>query len=289
LSNATPPQPLPIKGRGYLPLRLGLRMVKGLSNAHGALIAAAAMDAPFTSIEDAWQRSGVPVAALEKLADADAFACIGLDRRQALWRLRGLGGPPLPLFAAAEARALEPEVKLTPMTEGREVVEDYRAVQLSLRAHPLAFLRSELDRRGIVLAGDLTKLKDGDKVRVAGIVLVRQRPGKGNVTFLTLEDETGIANAIIWQRIFEAQRRIILASAMVAVHGILQREGKVIHIVTDRLEDLTPLLHQVGAMHFPHRPGPADAARNGGPDPREHPRLPGSPDGGLRIRSRNFH
>jgi error-prone DNA polymerase len=281
------------EGGAMKPLRLGLRMVKGLSNVHGALIATAAMDAPFTSIEDAWERSGVPVAALEKLADADAFAGLGLDRRQALWRLRGLGGAPLPLFAAAEARAAEPEVTLAPMTEGREVVEDYRAVQLSLRGHPLAFLRPELDRRGIIPAGRLVSLKDGYKVHIAGIVLVRQRPGKGNVTFLTLEDETGIANAIIWQRIFERQRRIILASAMVAIRGTLQREGKVIHIVTDRLEDLTPLLHQVGAMHFPHRPGPADAARNGGSDPRERPRhppaLPGSPDGGLRIKSRNFH
>src|SRR3954468_571848 len=205
-----PNPPLDFEGRNYLPLRLGLRMVKGLANTHGALIAAAATDAPFTSIEDVWQRSGVPVAALEKLADADAFACLGLDRRQALWRLRGLRGAPFPWFAAAEARGREPEVMLTPMTEGREVVEDYRAVQLSLRRHPVAFLRSELDRRGITPAARLTDLKDGDKVKVAGIVLVRQRPGKGNVTFLTLEDETGIANAIIWQRIFERQRRIIL-------------------------------------------------------------------------------
>ena len=162
---------------------------------------------------------------------------------------------------------------LAPLTDGREVVEDYRAVQLTLRSHPLAFLRPALDRRGIIPAARLAEMKDGAKVHVAGIVLVRQRPGKGNVTFLTLEDETGIANAIIWQRIFEAQRRIILASAMIGIHGTLQREGQVVHIVTDRLEDLTPLLHQVGAMHFPHRPGPADAAR----------------DDGLRIKSRNFH
>jgi error-prone DNA polymerase len=172
-------------------------------------------------------------------------------------------------------------------------VEDYRAVQLSLRSHPVAFLRPELDRRGIISAARLARLKDGARVHVAGIVLVRQRPGKGNVTFLTLEDETGIANAIVWQRIFERQRRIILASAMIAIRGTLQREGKVIHIITDRLEDLTPLLNQVGAMHFPHRPGPADAARNGGHDPREQPgpapALPGAPDGGLRIQSRNFH
>ncbi|HST35676.1 MAG TPA: OB-fold nucleic acid binding domain-containing protein, partial [Allosphingosinicella sp.] len=179
-------------------------------------------------------------------------------------------------------------------TEGREVVEDYRAVQLSLRAHPVAFLRPELDRRGILPAAALKNAKDGQKIRVAGIVLVRQRPGKGNVTFLTLEDETGIANALAWQRIFDSHRRIILASAMVCVTGTLQVEGKVIHIVTERIEDLTPLLNQVGAMHFPHRPAPADGARNGGYDPRDGPRSrpstpPSGRDGGLRIRSRNFH
>jgi error-prone DNA polymerase len=281
------------EGEGdYLPLRLGLRMVKGLSNDHGGLIATAAMDAPFTSVEDVLARSGIPPAALEKLADADAFRCLGVDRRQALWQVRGLSGAPLPLFAAAEARGIEPEVALTPLTEGREVVEDYRAIQLSLRAHPLAFLRPELDRRGILPAAALKTAKDGQKVRVAGIVLVRQRPGKGNVTFLTLEDETGIANALAWQRIFDSHRRIILTSAMVCVTGTLQIEGKVIHLVTEGIEDLTPLLNQVGAMHFPHRPGPADAAQNGGYDPRERPRphqLPAGRDGGLRIRSRNFH
>ncbi len=291
VSEPTPPQPLPIKGRDLLPLRLGLRMVKGLANDHGARIAAAAMDAPFASVEDVWRRAGVPAAALEKLADADAFHALGLDRRQALWRVRGLGHAPLPLFAAAEARENEPAVTLAPLTEGREVVEDYRAVQLSLRNHPLAFLRPDLDRRGATPAAGLEALKDGDKVQVAGIVLVRQRPGAGNVTFLTLEDETGIANIIVWQRIFEANRRTILAAAMVGVRGTLQREGKVTHIVAARLEDLTPLLGRVGDMHFPHRPGPADAARNGGRDPRDPPRppLPASRDGGMRIRSRNFH
>ncbi len=276
-----------------LPLRLGLRMVKGLSNENGALIAAAAMEAPFVSVDDVWRRSGVPAAALEKLADADAFASLGLDRRRALWRVRGLGGTPLPLFAAADARDNEPEVVLTPLTDGREVVEDYRATQLSLRAHPILFLRPELDRMGILPCAALRTVRDGRKVRVAGIVLVRQRPGAGNVTFLTLEDETGIANAIVWQRIFEAQRRIILSAAMVSVAGTLQREGEVIHLIADRLEDLTPRLHLVGAMHFPHRPGPADAAKYGGSDPRERPRrapaLPAGRDGGIRIRSRDFH
>src|SRR3954452_10702544 len=122
-----------------------MRMVKALANPHAAQIAAARGGEPFASIEDVWLRSGVPLAALEKLADADAFAGFGLDRRQAIWRVRGLGEAPLPLFAAADAREREPDVVLRPMTEGREVVEDYRAVQLSLKAHPVAFLRPELD------------------------------------------------------------------------------------------------------------------------------------------------
>ena len=280
------------EGADSLPLRLGLRMVKGLSNDHGARIVAARAEAQFASVDDVWRRSGVPAAALEKLADADAFHSLGLDRRQALWRVRGLGAAPLPLFAAADARGKEPAVTLNAMTQGREVVEDYRALQLSLRNHPLAFLRPELERRGIVSCASLRDARDGCRIEVAGIVLVRQRPGAGNVTFLTLEDEDGIANAIVWQRLFERQRRIILSSAMVSVSGTLQREGQVVHIIADRLEDLTPLLRQVGEMHFPHRTGPADAARNGGPDPRERRRaaaLPASRDGGLRIRSRDFH
>ncbi len=277
----------------FLPLRLGLRQVKGLSNDHGAMIATAAMDAPFTSIDDVWTRSGVPAAALEKLADADAFQALGLDRRQALWKIRGLGGgKPLPLFAYADARGQEPEVVLTPMTAGREVVEDYRAVQLSLRAHPVAFLRPELDRRGIMPCAALRELKDGAKVHVAGIVLVRQRPGTGNVTFITLEDETGIANALAWQRIFEAHRRVIMASAMISVRGILQKEGKVIHVVSRTIEDLTPLLTTVGDREFPHRTGPGDGARHSGHDPRDPPErhaILAGRDGGMRIRSRNFH
>jgi error-prone DNA polymerase len=280
-------------GGKYLPLRLGLRQVKGLANVHGAQIAAAAMDAPFASIDDVWRRSGVPAAALEKLADADAFQALGLDRRQSLWKIRGLGGgKPLPLFAFAEAQGQEPEVALTPLTAGREVVEDYRAVQLSLRDHPVAFLRGELDRRGITPCGKLKDLKDGAKVKVAGIVLVRQRPGKGNVTFITLEDETGIANAIAWQRIFEAHRPIILAAAMIAVTGKVQKEGKVIHVVSERIEDLTPLLTAVGDRDFPHRTGRGDGARNGGHDPRDPPEraaILAGRDGGMRIKSRDFH
>jgi error-prone DNA polymerase len=256
--------------KGLMPLRLGMRMVKGLANLHAAQIVAARSERPFASIEDLWRRSGVPLAALEKLADADAFAGFGLDRRQAIWRVRGLGEAPLPLFAAADAREREPDVVLRPMTEGREVVEDYRAVQLSLKAHPVAFLRPELDRRGVTRCGDLRHVKDGRKVEVAGVVLIRQRPGSAKgVLFITIEDETGVANAILWPDRFEAQRRIVMSSAMIGIKGVVQKEGEVIHVVTARMEDMTPLLHSVGAMNFPHRTSPADGAKNAGPDPRD--------------------
>jgi error-prone DNA polymerase len=275
-------------GEELLPLRLGMRMVKGLANDHAARIVAARMERPFDSVEDVWRRSGAPVAALERLAEADAFASLGLDRRQALWRVRGLGEKVLPLFALVEAQDREPKVSLSPMTDGREVVEDYRSIQLSLRAHPLALLRPELDRRGIMPCSALAGVKDGAPIRLAGIVLIRQRPGTTNVTFLTIEDETGIANIILWQRRFEAQRRIVMAAPMVEVRGIVQREGEVIHVIGERLEDHGGLLRTVGQKHFPHRFGPADAAKNGGGrDPRDASRP--RPEETIRVKSRDFH
>lgn len=285
--------------KGLLPLRLGLRMTTGLNDKEAEAILKARAAGPFRSVEDAWHRSGVSRAALEKLANADAFHALGLSRRQALWQVRGLRDKPLPLFAAAGLleTAREPAVRLIPMTGGREVVEDYSAVKLSLRGHPLAFLRGELDRRGISRCGDLARLKDGARVEVAGLVLIRQKPGKGNVTFITLEDETGIANAILWQRVFDSHRRIVMSAPMIGVKGILQREGEVIHIVTDRLEDHTFLLDSVGERQFPHRFGPADAATKSGSDPRERKRAREKTHAPfrtestetIRVKSRNFH
>ena len=294
--------PLEIEGRNLAPLRLGLRMASGLAANDAEAILAARSHGPFSSVEEVWRRSGVRRIALEKLAEADAFHALSLSRRQALWQVRGLRDHALPLFAAAgiQEGAHEPTVKLNKMTEGREVVEDYGAVSLSLRGHPVAFLRETLDRRRITRCADLVKLKDGSRVEVAGLVLIRQRPGKGNVTFITLEDETGIANAILWQRKFEAQRRIVMSAPMIGVKGIVQREGDVIHIVTDRLEDYGPLLATVGQRDFPHRFGPGDGATNGGYDPRERkpPRaaeaqlsLPAPPpaEPRIKVRSRDFH
>ncbi|HEY7810435.1 MAG TPA: error-prone DNA polymerase [Allosphingosinicella sp.] len=295
-----PTTPVGSQSNFLLPLRLGLRMVRGLSNAHAGQILAARTERPFTSIEDVWRRSAVPLAELEKLADADAFRSLGVDRRQALWQVRGLGEAPLPLFAAAEGR--EPDVALKPLTEGREVVEDYRALQLSLRAHPLAFLRPEFDRRGVTRCADLAHTRDGKPVTVAGVVLIRQRPGSAKgVLFITIEDETGVANAILWPDRFEAQRRIVLSASMIGIKGVVQREGEIIHVITARMEDLTPLLHSVGEREFPHRTGPADGAKFSGPDPRHKAKRPAEPLGistgrsvqdpadTIRVKSRNFH
>nr|WP_315379542.1 error-prone DNA polymerase [uncultured Sphingomonas sp.] len=251
---------------GLLPLRLGMRVVQGLSARDADAILAARAERPFTSIEDVWRRARVPPAALTKLAQADGFRCFGQDRRQALWAIKALDQAPLPLFAGIEGpiQAAEPAVTLTPLTAGREVVEDYRATQLSLRAHPLHFLRGTLAARRIRPCGDLKTLKDGARVEVAGIVLVRQKPGSAKSIFLTLEDETGIANAIVWPARFALYRPIILAAPMIAVRGRLQREGEVLHLIAETITDLTDLLRSVGAIDLPRMTMPGDGATHGG-------------------------
>jgi error-prone DNA polymerase len=196
----------------------------------------------------------VPVGALERLAEADAFGSLCLSRRQALWAIRAFRNEALPLFAAADERALshapefvEPDVDLVPMLAGREVVEDYRSVGLSLRRHPVAFLRAELDQRRIISCAELRTARDGRRITVAGIVLVRQRPGSAKgVLFVTIEDETGNGNLIIWPSQFEKQRRVILSSRMLGCRGRLQKEGDVIHVIAEHLTDLSDLLVSVG-------------------------------------------
>jgi error-prone DNA polymerase len=284
----------------YRAVRLGLRMVKGLANAHAAQILAV-RDRPFRSVEDAWNRSGVPVAPLERIAEADGFASLRIDRRQALWRVKALGHSALPLFAAADAREeeREPAVPLKPMSGGREVVEDYRSLHLSLRAHPVGFIRPQLDSMKIIRCGNLQSAKNGRRIEVAGIVLIRQRPGKGNVTFLTIEDETGIANIIVWQRLFELHRRAVMSASLLKIRGTVQHEGEVIHVIAESLENLTPMLHEIGEMPFPNRHGPADGA-NKGPDRREWAVSKTVSDGSarvptarseppLKLKSRDFH
>jgi error-prone DNA polymerase len=279
----------PTSGR-YFAVRLGLRMTRGLSNDDGACLVAQRAATPYAGVDELWRRACVPAAALERLAEADAYRSLGLDRRQALWAIRGLADAALPLFIAADrGRQSEPElvekaVALVPMTEGGEVVEDYRSVGLSLRCHPVAFLRGELAGRKMITCADLAHTRDGHRVVVPGIVLVRQRPGSARgVLFVTIEDETGIANLIVWPSVFERQRRLVVNARMLACQGRVQREGEVIHVIADRLEDLSDLLLRVGERDedLAIRPARGDEARHGvGPGP--------GTAGGIKVATRDF-
>jgi len=264
------------QGRGAA-VRLGLRTVRGLANHDAAQLVAHRSDIPYGSVEETWRRADIPPAALERLAEADAFRSIGLDRRQALWQVRGLADSVLPLFAAADVgRRPRPELVevpalLVPMRDGGEVVEDYRSVGLSLRSHPVAFLRATLQKRGMVTCAGLAHVHDGRRVVVPGIVLVRQKPGSAKgVMFITVEDETGVANLILWPDRYAKQRRLVLSAGMIACHGRVQREGEVVHVITDRLEDLSDLLRSVGERDgsAPMQHGRHDAAvQPAGSDP----------------------
>jgi error-prone DNA polymerase len=235
--------------RSRCAVRLGFRQISGFSEDDARTIERV-RGAGFDSIRDLWLRTGLSPAVLEKLAAADAFRSLGLDRREALWVVRGLrragDKDDLPLFAVAGSRELEPDVALPPMPPGEQVVEDYRHLHLSLKRHPVAFLRGDLERRGIVRHEQLPHIASGRRVTVAGLVLVRQRPGSANgVIFMTLEDETGVANTIVWPKVFESFRPVVLGARLVAVTGKLQNEQGVIHVVAERIEDLTLLLRRL--------------------------------------------
>ena len=229
-------------------VRLGLRQVSGLSQAH-ALTIESVRGLGFDSVRDLWLRTKLPPAALEKLARADAFGSLGLTRRDALWAVRALqragDKDDLPLFRRVKMPELEPDADLPPMLPGEQVIEDYRSLSLSLKAHPVSFLRTDLDQRGILRHDRLTHLPSGVRVTVAGLVLVRQRPGDAKAIFMTLEDETGVANAILWLRTFETYRPVVLGARLIAVTGTLQNEHGVIHVVADHLEDLSSLLRRL--------------------------------------------
>ncbi|WP_407825927.1 OB-fold nucleic acid binding domain-containing protein [Azospirillum argentinense] len=209
---------------------------------------------------------GFGVPALERLMHADAWQSVGLGRRETLWQIRALGAKPLPLFAAADARALpgdnrgpvergnEPDVDLLAMRLGEAVVEDYRSLSLTLRAHPLALLRPRLRDLGYTPARGLESLADGKRVGIAGLVLVlvRQRPGTASgVVFVTLEDETRHANLVVWSAVFDRYRRVLLGARMMGAWGRVQKEGEVIHVVADHLIDLSGLAAELVRIDGP--------------------------------------
>jgi error-prone DNA polymerase len=287
--------------QGYA-LRLGLRQVRGLAEEDAKALVAArgpGKEGRYPDPLSLWRRAGLKPLALEALARADAYRSQGLARREALWAVKRLPGEkkkvaPLPLFAAAgiEDRGAEPAVALPKMALSEHVVDDYLALRLSLKAHPLAFLREKLAKEAVVESMQLATLKPGSRVRVAGLVLVRQRPGSASgVIFATLEDETGVANVIIWPKVFEAYRAVVLKSSLLAVSGRLQREGLVIHVVAEELTDMTDRLAELrpqltGADHVKHQgrdqrePPPSP----NGPSPLRHPR-----DVNPMPKSRDFH
>ena len=228
-------------------VRLGLRQIKGLSSKRIEQFVARRGDG-YHSVRDLWLRSGLNVDEIEKLAEADGFRSLGLDRRAALWAVRALDGrsaaEKLPLFDRPELRLRdnEPEMLLPLMPPGQHVVHDYQALGLSLKAHPVSFLRPRLEGAGITPNAHLASVPNGTRVSVAGLVLVRQRPGKGNAIFLTLEDEGGVANIIIWARDFGRFRAVVMGSKFIRFTGRLQQESGVVHIVAEKAEDLTSWL-----------------------------------------------
>jgi len=267
-------------GRGLGPerdplrvVRLGFRQIKGFKKEDADLIVQA-RQAGAATLQEIALASGVNRRALELLAEADAFASLGLSRRDALWAVKGLSTDiraqkEAPLLARQSLK--EAQVMLPFMSAPQEVAEDYRTTSLSLKAHPMTFFREELARMAAVPCAALAGMRDRRRVSAGGIVLVRQRPGTAKgVVFLTLEDETGIANVVVWRDVFEANRRTVMGASFLVVHGQLQKEGEVVHLVAERFTDLSPRL---GAMRDDE--GPAPQVR--------------SNVTGRLIRSRDFH
>jgi error-prone DNA polymerase len=233
---------------GGLALRLGFRQMDGFTEDWATRVCAARAAGPFVAIEGLARRAALPPRALRLLADADACRSIGLDRRAARWEVRRTPEAELPLFAAARARELgdEPDAALPVMPLAEQVATDYQTTRLSLKAHPMAFLRDGLRAEGVATCRETGAAKSGAALRTAGIVLIRQRPGKGNAIFVTLEDETGITNVVLWARLFEIYRRPVMAARLMLVEGRVQRSPEgVTHLMATRIHDRTPLLDRL--------------------------------------------
>jgi error-prone DNA polymerase len=269
-------------------LRLGLRQIDGLQrDAADRLVA----QRSYRTVEDLRTRGGVPVHAIQRLAAADAFRSMGLDRRAALWDSRALKqAPDLPLFTYAEARdegAEHQPAQLPAMPLSEHVVNDYQTIRLSLKAHPMRFLREHYAGQKFIAADQLKTIRDGRRMAIAGLVLIRQRPGSAKgVVFITLEDETGIANLVVWPDVFEKQRKIVMGARLIAVHGIVQRDpdSDVIHVVARQLEDHSQMLRHLSDEAMPSTLNQGDAAGSWRAPASRHPR-----DVEVIPKSRDFH
>jgi error-prone DNA polymerase len=270
-------------------LRLGLRQVDGL---HREAADRVTVRGPYRTVEELRSRGKVPVHAIQRLAAADAFRSMGLDRRAALWDSRALKqAPDLPLFTHSEERdegAESAPAQLPAMPLAEHVISDYQTVRLSLKAHPMHFLRAHYSAQKFVTAEQLKTIRDGKRLSIAGVVLIRQRPGTSKgVVFITIEDETGVANLVVWPDVFERQRRIVMGARLMAVHGMVQKDpgSEVIHVVAGRLEDHTGLLsHLSDGSLLPSTLEKADHAGSWGRPKSRHPR-----NVEIVPKSRDFH
>ena len=277
-------------GEGWT-LRLGLRQVGGLRQDEADKIVMARQE-EYRSIAELHRRSGAGRASIERLANADAYRSMGLDRRQALWQVRALPDQAaLPLFAASQVEEQEsgPEVRLPPMPLPEHVVNDYQTLRLSLKAHPVSFFRNNFAARRLLQAVEVAKIRDGRRIQTAGLVLVRQRPGTAKgVVFMTLEDETGIVNVIVWPKVMERFRKVVMTSRLLRVRGKVQRTEDILHLVAEELEDFSPLLLTLSDDNVIKEPRPLGVSYPPpptlGPLTRRHPR-------NVRIipKSRDFH
>ena len=277
-------------GNARFALRLGLRQIDGMKREAAARIMAA-RDAEFADMADLKARARLDAGTLRRLAAADAMRSMGLDRRQALWEAKGVvDAPALPIFDHADAPATgaETPVILPAMRRTEHVVADYQTLRLSLKAHPMSFYRASLRAQGFTAASDLGPLGHGRRVSLAGLVLVRQKPGSAKgVCFITLEDETGVANLVIWPKLFARFRPVIMAARLLVVHGRIQTDGRVIHIVADRLEDRSDRLDGLSDATLPTITTRGDHPTHPLPGQvgiRGHPR-----DARVVPKSRDFH
>ena len=271
-------------------LRLGMRQVDGMRQEAAQRIVGA-RDEPFQDVADLKARAKLDRGSVRRLAAADAMRNMGIDRRQALWQAQGLkDAPALPIFehAATRDEGTEPKVALPAMAQAEQVVADYQTLKLSLKAHPMHFFRQSLRRQGFSCTDQLPGMRHGERVSLAGLVLVRQKPGSAKgVCFITLEDEAGVANLVIWPKLFEVFRVIIMSARLLVVHGRVQTDGRVIHVVADRLENRTERLDILaedrvpqGDVQNPPRGQPSRGQVGG----RRHPR-----DVRVIPKSRDFH
>ena len=293
------PVEVPDQVRGVsrrLALRLGLRQIDGMREDAAERIMEARAVRPFADVADLKRRARLDASTMRRLAEADALGGLGRGRRDSMWKVMGQGaGGAAPVFDAVEAEAQGPDVPvdLPAMPMPEEVVADYQTTRLSLRAHPMAFFRRSLARQGYTPAVRLPDRGHGAAVRVAGLALVRQKPGSAKgVCFVTLEDETGVINLVIWPDRFERFRPAIMAARLMAVRGRVQTDGRVIHVVAENIvnrSDALDRLSDVDAMRAvtvrgdqPTNPIPGQV--DSLPQPRRHPR-----DMRVLPKSRDFH